>query len=175
MSVWKGLMEGALSKLIYELIVKPFVPILLSSLLAVITIFLKRYAGFFTNVSEITIAISIASLSIIPYIIYRTYLFGKKRYQLISNSGLFYFDRNVASEDKLKNEEFLKTQVKKAKNIEIIGATGYNTFAREDIHGKAVLRDEFEKATGEIKVLLLNPNSLQTKMRANALGVPLDN
>lgn len=123
------------------------------------------------NRSSLVIITTLLFLYVV--ILRKIYKFGRNKYELFSNSGLFYFRRNLTDEDKTQNASYLKDKIKRSKDIQILGATGYNTFAKKDSSGNAFLREALEASTGEIKIMLLHPCSLQAKVRANSLGVTL--
>lgn len=111
------------------------------------------------------------------YIGYRLYVYTSSKNILINNSGLFYFRPNAAEKDKKENKKLLLEQIQTAKSVEMIGATGYNTFAKaEHADGRAaILRDALENIViGDIKILLFHPDGKYARMRASALGIPLD-
>lgn len=94
-----------------------------------------------------------------------------RRIRLFFVSGLFYYDPNLTEDDKTQNKELLVEEARKANTIELIGATGYKTFAKNDSEGTATLRDAFQNAKGEIKVILLNPEGEQARNRATAVNM----
>lgn len=94
-------------------------------------------------------------------------------------SGIFYYNQNNTEQEVTKNKEFLLEQFSKATILDIIGATGYNTFTRKDGTGEAVLRTAFEKVQGEIRILLVNPDFDHTspeniQTRPKSLGMSWD-
>lgn len=170
---WQKIKNDYTSKSTYDLlkfviiyIFGPFFPWLSALFL--------HHLPFLKNFSRLSIGIDVAIILLIIFVAYRFYMIGKERLQLLNSSGLFYFGKNVSYTDRLKNEKLLLENIKNSRTIQIIGATGYNTFARDDAHGKAILRDALEKAEGEIKILLMHPDERFTKMRAQCLSVPYD-
>lgn len=177
MSGWKqslkDLFSGVISDFLYDF-AKYAIP---AGFLAALLEYTKKLFPLLEGLPTKVILLGFGLLAIFVFLFKRYWTLNKSRVELLKNSGLFYFGRNTREEDKSKNVELLLEKIKSAKGIEMIGATGYNTFARcEDPGGKkAILREAFESyVTGEIKILLLNPNAKQTRMRAAALGVPLD-
>lgn len=180
MAIWqkvKSLSKDVASKAIITFLIHLLKYAIPSGFSATILAYLsKENYPFLQNLSPAAIVSVAVVLPIAIFITRRVWALSKNRAELLSNSGLFYFRKNVQEEDKSKNQELLLEKIAVAKVIEILGATGYNTFARWNPgKDKAVLREAFETyEKGEIKLLLLNPDSKQTRMRASSLGVPLD-
>lgn len=170
----KNLLKNFITKVFLEVIYKSLIP----AVVALFGVLVSKYLPFLKEVPWYIITIVIVALISFVAIAYRLLKWfierAFKRYKIYKNSGIFDYRPNKTSEDKTKNEAFLLEQVKSAGSIKIIGATGYQTFAKSDATGKAVLREVLENISGEIKILLLHPNTEQTKMRAKALGVLLE-
>lgn len=138
--------------------------------------FASNYISYFKKISTFQLSIILAFLVTFYIIVKRIFSWGRNIFNILSNTKVFYFRHNALAEDKTKNKELLLEQCKKAKDIFIIGATGFQTFARKDSEGNAILREVVEEdMTGEIKILLLHPSGEHTINRAKALGVPIDN
>jgi hypothetical protein len=165
----KKFKEDLSSRFLYDVLKLLAVP-----LLALLHKRLIPYIPQLGKISTLHLSILLV-IVIILFIVVRSILgWGKNIFKIRKHSKIFFFNPSASSEDQTKNKDFLLEQCMKANDINILGATGFQTFARKDSTGKAMLRDVIEKKiVGEIKILLLNPNSAQTKMRANALGVPL--
>ncbi len=130
----------------------------------------------FKQISTFHLSITVVVILCVIYVGQRVLFWGTKRIAILNNSRVFHFRKNATDTDRTKNKDFLLDQCKKAKNIHIIGATGYQTFARSDPDGKAILKNVLEKdMTGEIKIILLHPYGKCARSRADALGVPLSN
>lgn len=139
--------------------------------------FSGKYISSLPRVSKISICVFVTFMVLAAYFFYKLFQKTKLQNILIANSGLFYFRKNTIEKDKKENERLLLEEIKTTKNIEIIGATGYNTFAKPEHAGEnaAILRDAIEKdVMGEIKILLLHPRGKFTRMRASSLGVPIE-
>ena len=124
--------------------------------------------------SPMKLSIVLVAISLAFIIAKRISNWGKNTFKIRKNTKIFYFRPNTRIEDKTENMRFLLKQCKIAKDICILGATGYRTFARKDSDSIAPLREVLEDITGEIKILLFHPNGQFTSSRANALGVPID-
>ncbi|MBI3606332.1 MAG: hypothetical protein HY207_00010 [Nitrospirae bacterium] len=83
-------------------------------------------------------------------------------------SGIFSASPNESTDDRAKNRALLHEKIRGARLIEILGATGVNTFVRDHDAGLK-LRTIIESTQAEIKILLLHPEAFQTKQRAAAL------
>lgn len=169
---WKKARENIVFDFIYDslrlivvVLVVPFIYKLAS------TIFPALQQLITTQNLSIILAITVTVLLIVRGIS----SWGKNIFSIYKNLGVFYFKPNESAKDQTNNKAFLQDQCKKAKDVLIIGATGYRTFARADDEDTAPLRDVFTKdVTGDIKILLLCPRATGTINRANALGVPID-
>lgn len=140
----------------------------------IILVYFSAQASFLSDIPGYFQAAFVGIMFVAGYIGYRLFIFEGKKDILINNSGLFYFMPNAAEKDKKENEKLLLEKIQTVKSIEMIGATGYNTFAKpEHAEGKAaILRDALENIIiGDIKILLLHPESKYARMRARALGV----
>lgn len=127
-----------------------------------------------TILSPMELSIVLATITTTFIIVKRISNWGKNTFKISKNTKIFYFRPNIHVEDKTENLRFLLKQCKIAKDICILGATGYRTFARKDCDSIAPLREVLEDTTGEIKILLFHPNGQFTSSRANALRVQLD-
>lgn len=127
---------------------------------------------YLTSLSNITKVIFISVIIFIIFVLYKLYVKTKSNNKLIKNSGLFLFQPNRNSGDIEANKRLMDEKSCTARDIFILGATGYNTFARSDAESKAMLREQLERMTGEIKIMLLHPKAQQAEIRAKSLGVP---
>jgi len=173
---WKQRFEDLVPRVIADFLYDVVKYGILSGFLATLLEYLKKPFPLLEGLPTKVIVPGFALLAISIFLFKRLWILNKSRVELLNNSGLFYFRKNAREEDRSKNIELLLEKIGSAKGIEMIGATGYNTFARCDPGGeKAILREAFEKyVTGEIKILLLNPNAEQTRIRARALEVAID-
>lgn len=168
---WKKLRESLFSNVIYDIIKWVVLPVI-----AVATPLLHKYNilsfGPFSQISTTKLSFSLAGIIVVGTALYKISKGLNSRIRVYRYAKVFHVRPNTTTGDKTKNKKFLLDQCKKAKGVCIIGATGYQTFARKDAEGNAILRNVFEEIIGEINILLLNPNGTHTKSRAKALGVP---
>ncbi len=138
-------------------------------IITLVASFKKKISLFkYFTTTEVVLAVSVLFFLSV-YFTKLLHLLKNKYIILTHHAGVFYFRKNSTAKDKAKNEELLKKEAKLATQINIIGATGYKTFAKND----AILMNIFKNLKGEMKILLLHPFSDQAKMRASSLGVPL--
>ncbi len=166
---WGTIKQGLFVNFLYD--------VLRIVLISIIIPFLYLYLDFpflKAKLSTLNLSIFLTTITTIWIISKRISNWGKNIFKINKNTKIFYFRTNRLVEDKTENMKFLLEQCKAAKDIWILGATGYRTFARKDIESIAALREVLEEITGEIKILLLHPKGPFTISRANALGVPLD-
>lgn len=135
--------------------------------------YLSTKVPYLTSLPNTTKGILTGTVIFIIFAFYKLYVKTISNAKLIKNSGLFLFQPNRKSGDMEANKRLMDEKSSTARDILILGATGYNTFARSDVEGKAMLREQLEQMTGEIKIMLLHPKAQQAESRAQALGVPL--
>jgi len=163
--------RGATHKIGFEVLVKP----LLATVPGLAVAYLASFLPFLNQYSEPKLVAGIigGTVVLVLYIGYRISMWGINTHRIRQNSGIFYYRRNDSDTDRTKNASFLEERITSATHIDIIGATGYKTFAHQDSTSRAVLRDLLSNSSAEIKILLLHPDSAEAASRAQALGVPL--
>lgn len=169
---WEKIKESFFIKFLYDIWKYALLAVLVPSAHK----FFFKNLPFLKQISTFHLSITVVVILCVIYIVQRMLHWPTRRIGIIKNSSIFYFRKNRTVTDKTKNKDFLLDQCKIAKSILIIGATGFQTFARSDHEGKAMLRDALEKdITGEIKIILIHPFGQNARSRAEALGVTLSN
>lgn len=175
----KKLRESFTTKLLYDIAKAIFLFAVTVGIPSAHKFLTTSYSDLFPilkSISTFQLSVVVVIIVCVLYIANKILNWGTRQIAILKNSRVFHFKKNATDTDRTKNKNFLLNQCKKAKNILIIGATGYQTFARSDPEGKAMLRDVLEKdITGEIKIILIHPHSHCAKSRAEALGVTLSN
>lgn len=172
MSRWDTIKQGLFVNFLYDRL-KEIIPVVISIVIPLVYHYLD-FPSLKAKLSTLNLSIFLAIVITIFIIGKRISNWGKNTFKIGKNTKIFYFRPNIHVVDKTENTKFLLEQCKVAKDICILGATGYRTFARKDSESIAPLREVLEDITGEIKILLFHPKGQFTISRANALGVPLD-
>ena len=89
---------------------------------------------------------------------------------LASNAGFHIYLENNHIDDVGVIQEHLAKDLETARNIKLLGATGFHTFGSSD----SFLHQALCKATGEITVILLDPDSSNTEGQERAAALQVD-
>lgn len=165
-------MTGLIKKLSEKVAVKGIAEMIWYSALPILTFvitYLKDKIPALQTLESLHVGLIFAFLAIIAVSVVRTFSYirdiiklkiihSKEFAAIKQGSGIFYYSKNDTDKEITKNKEFLIEKFGEATNIDIIGATGFNTFTRNDSAMKATLREAFEKVQGEARILLVNPD-----------------
>lgn len=166
-------MKNVIQRFLKDLVSKYIVYVLFLATCGLFT-YLSKIIPYFAPLSNFVKVASVIVIFFTIFVLYKFYVKTKSNTKLIKNSGLFLFQPNRKSGDIEANKRLMNEKSSTARDILILGATGYNTFARSGVEGKAMLREQLERMTGEIKIMLLHPKAQQVEVRANSLGVPIE-
>ena len=166
-------MKNVIQRFLKDLVSKYIVYVIFLATCGLFT-YLSKIIPYFAPLSNFVKVASVIVIFFTIFALYKLYAKTKSNAKLIKNSGLFLFQPNRKSGDIEANRILMEEKSSTARDIFILGATGYNTFARSDAESKAMLREQLERMTGEIKIMLLHPKAQQAEIRAISLGEPIE-
>lgn len=123
----------------------------------------------------IRVVFTVLLLSFIILFIGRGYRFlitAIRNREILLTVGVSGFWNHSNDVQKKENWEFCQQRIlsNETRQLRILGATGWDTFGKRE----APLHDLVENFTGEIKILLLKPESKAASARARSVGVSPD-
>ncbi len=170
-----GIAKDYSRKALYDLLKSYVWPYISPLIITVLVSTFSPYVDKFAQIPRLYVGAAVVSLIVIVIIgkkiCVRGYKFFRRRYLLLFHSGLFYYNKNDTIGDNEENRNMLQEEAVKANTIELIGATGWNTFSKNNASGSAILRDAFEQAQGDINIVLLDPTKACARERADSIGM----